>query len=80
MRRTKVRSPRGRKKVSVVMREFYGRRLRSSSGHAVTDPAQAKAIAMSEGRKAQAGVPFRRRTFRGRTRLRPILRSRRRRL
>ncbi len=43
----------GREKTSVVMREFYAGTLRSSSGDLVTDPAQAKAIAMSEGRAAE---------------------------
>ena len=42
------------KKVGKVMREFEHGRLHSGSTHGakVTSPAQAKAIAMSEGRKA----------------------------
>jgi hypothetical protein len=38
----------GQAKAGVVMREFYHGTLRSGSGGKVTDPAQAKAIAMSE--------------------------------
>jgi len=46
--------PKGQRKVSKVMREFSRGDLRSGSksGPQVSDPAQAKAIAMSEGRKA----------------------------
>ncbi len=44
----------GREKASVVMREFARGTLRSGSGHVVTDPQQAKAIAMSEGRAAES--------------------------
>ena len=40
------------KKVAKVMREYSKGTLKSSSGKKVTTPAQAKAIAMSEGRKA----------------------------
>lgn len=43
----------GQEKVGTVMREFYHHKLRSGSGHKVTDVQQAKAIAMSEGRRAQ---------------------------
>ena len=39
---------RGQPKVAVVMGEFKRKTLRSRSGEKVTDPAQAKAIAMSE--------------------------------
>lgn len=78
-RRTKVRSRRGRAKIRVVMGEYKRGRLRSSSGQTVTNPKQAIAIGMSEGRKAEAGVPFRRRTFLGRTRMRPVLQRGRRR-
>jgi hypothetical protein len=44
----------GQKKVAKVMREFSRGDLRSGSkkGPVVTKPAQARAIAMSEGRKA----------------------------
>jgi hypothetical protein len=44
----------GREKVGVVMREFARGTLRSGSGHVVTNPQQAKAIAMSEGRAAES--------------------------
>jgi hypothetical protein len=40
------------KKVAKVMREYSKGTLKSGSGKKVTTPAQAKAIAMSEGRKA----------------------------
>lgn len=45
--------PKGRVKTAKVMREFYADKLHSGSakGPKVTNPAQAKAIAMSEGRK-----------------------------
>ena len=36
------------KKVATVMREFSKGKLKSSSGQKVTNPRQAKAIAMSE--------------------------------
>lgn len=44
----------GGRKVAKVMREFYSGSLHSGSakGPVVKKPAQAKAIAMSEGRKA----------------------------
>ncbi len=42
-----------KEKAGVVMREFYHGKLRSGSGQKVTKPAQAKAIAMSEQRRAQ---------------------------
>lgn len=46
----------GRQKSSVVMKEFYRGTLRhGSTGEVVTEPAVAKAIAMSEGRKAESG-------------------------
>ena len=40
------------KKVAKVMREYSKGKLKSSSGQKVTNPGQAKAIAMSEGKKA----------------------------
>lgn len=76
----RIRTARGREKVATVMREFYRGKLRSASGAPVTDEAQAKAIAMSEGRAAEEGRPFRMRTFMGRRRLRPVPRRRGRRL
>ncbi len=46
----------GREKASVVMKEFARGTLRhGSTGEVVTDPQVAKAIAMSEGRKAESG-------------------------
>jgi hypothetical protein len=39
-------------KVAKVMREYSSGKLKSSSGGKVTNEKQAKAIAMSEGRKA----------------------------
>lgn len=44
---------RPREKVSTVMREFYRKTLHSGSGQIVTNPAQAKAIAMSEAGMAK---------------------------
>lgn len=70
------RKSKHQRKFGTVMREFYADKLRSSSGHDVTDPQQAKAIAHSEARKAQERKRFRRRTFRGRRRLRPPLKRR----
>lgn len=42
-------------KVATVMREFYAGGLHSGSGGKVKSVEQAKAIAMSEGRKAATG-------------------------
>jgi hypothetical protein len=42
-------------KAGKVMREFHHGALHSSSGHKVTNPAQAKAIAMSEQRRVDKG-------------------------
>jgi hypothetical protein len=46
--------PKGRRKVATTMREYVAGNLHSgsSSGPIVKDPAQAKAIAMNQGRKA----------------------------
>ena len=41
-------------KVGIVMSEFKKGTLKSSSGKKVTDPKQAKAIAMSEARKQRS--------------------------
>lgn len=50
----KVKSRAGKAKVSKVMREFAAGTLHSGKGGpVVTSPEQAKAIAMSEGRRAQ---------------------------
>ena len=40
-------------KISKVMREYQGGKLRSSSGQKVTNRKQAVAIALSEGRRAR---------------------------
>ena len=50
-------SSKGAKKAGKVMREFSRGELHSGSKHGpeVTKPAQAKAIAMSESRKASRG-------------------------
>ena len=42
-----------RKKVGIVMKEFKDGELKSSSGKTVTNPAQAKAIALSEAKQAK---------------------------
>lgn len=49
----------GRKKVAKVMSEYKHGSLHSGSksGPQVTDPAQAKAIALSEARSAGAKIP-----------------------
>lgn len=70
MAQRKVTSKVGKEQVARVMRTAAAGRLRSSSGKKVTDPAQVKAIAMSEGRTA-AARGTERRTWRGRTRVRP---------
>lgn len=60
----------GDRQASIVMRTFARGRLRTPQGKTVTKPSQAKAIAMSEKRAAEErGVS--RRTFKGRTRMRP---------
>ena len=43
-------------KFAYVMREFKEGKLKSSSGETVTDPAQAKAIAYSESKRAENGL------------------------
>ena len=49
-----VKTPKGKRKVRTVMAEYKKGKLRSGSkkGPKVTNPKQAVAIAMSEGRKA----------------------------
>ena len=49
---------RGMHKMARVMGEFKRGSLKSSSGQKVTNPAQAKAIALSEARQAGARVPM----------------------
>ena len=66
----------GAKQAAKVMKTFYAGKLRSKAGIIVTDVEQAKAIAMSEGRAAEArGVKTR--TWRGQTRVRPVLAAKR---
>lgn len=48
MARIENKPQRGQPKVAKVMKEFSKDSLKSSSGQKVTNPAQAKAIAMSE--------------------------------
>lgn len=43
-----MKKSKGQKKIATVMREFRKGKLKSSSGKKVTNPRQAKAIAMSE--------------------------------
>ena len=47
----------GQGKVAKVMHEFSEGTLHSGSGGKVTDPKQAKAIALSEARAAGAHIP-----------------------
>lgn len=64
----------GAKMATKVMKTFYAGKLRGKDGSVVTDVAQAKAIAMSEGRAAEKrGVA--KRTWKGRTRIRPKLKK-----
>jgi hypothetical protein len=70
MAQKKVTSKIGREQAARVMREFHAGKLRTKGGKKVTNPTQAKAIAMSEARAAEKrGVSSR--TFKGRTRIRP---------
>jgi len=64
------------KQGKVVMKEYGKGRLRSSSGKPVETPEQAFAIAKSEERAAKSRGTTRR-TFRGRTRVRPKLKAKR---
>jgi len=64
----------GAKQAARVMKEFHAGKLRSKSGEKVTDIEQAQAIAMSEGRAAESrGV--KKRTWKGKTRIRPKLKK-----
>jgi hypothetical protein len=58
------------KQIAEVMRTFKKGKLRSSDGKTVTDPKQARAIAMSEGTAAEKRGKEKR-TWKGRTRTRP---------
>lgn len=46
-----VKTKKGKAKIRVVMREFKAGKLHSGGGGIVTNPRQAVAIALSEGRK-----------------------------
>ena len=50
-------SEKAQKKIGHVMEEFSEGKLHSGSGKIVTDPAQAKAIGLSEARKRGYKVP-----------------------
>ena len=69
MKQTKL-GPKGQQQAAVVMKTFKDGKLRSSSGKTVTDPEQARAIAMSEGRAAEERGTEKR-EWRGRERIRP---------
>ena len=64
----------GDKQAEVVMKTFQKGKLRSKDGKTVTNPAQAKAIAMSEKRAAEKRGTEKR-TWKGRTRTRPKLKG-----
>lgn len=68
--RRKLKTEAGKKQAATVMKEFHAGKLRSSAGTPVTSEDQAQAIAMSEGRAAEK-EGRKRRTWRGRTRMRP---------
>lgn len=50
-------SEKAQEKIGKVMKEFHEGELHSSSGEKVTNPAQAKAIALSEARERGLKVP-----------------------
>ena len=73
-KRKRIKSELSREQIKRVMREFFAGELRDSHGNKVTSLEQAKAIAMSEARAAEAsGVVdgIVERTFLGRKRIRP---------
>ena len=73
-RRRKLKTSAGQKHAGKVMELFHEGKLRSSSGETVTDEQQAKAIAMSEGRAVEErGKKMRQ--WRGRRRMRPVLKK-----
>lgn len=76
--RKQVRKKRGGsaagKQGGIVMKDFYAGKLRDPSGRPITSLEQAKAVASSEARAAKSrGVA--KRTFKGRTRIRPKLKK-----
>ena len=60
----------------IVMSTFQEGKLRDPGGHTIRDPKRAYAVAMSEERAA-AKRGTERRTFKGRTRIRPKRKGRR---
>jgi hypothetical protein len=54
---TRNYGPAAAKQVETEMREFKQGKLKSGSGHKVTNPKQAIAIGLSEARKKGAKVP-----------------------
>lgn len=76
-KRKKLKKSRiGTKQAARVMKEFHAGKLRSKSGKKVTSLKQAEAIAMSEGRAAEKRGT-KRRTWKGKTRVRPKLKKKR---
>ncbi len=64
----------GQAQFDIVLHTFKLKKLRGRDGQTVTDPAQAEAIAISEGRAAETrGVA--KRTWKGRERVRPRLKK-----
>ncbi len=58
MAKKKKYSKKASEKIDRVMKEFHGKTLKSGgSGKTVTDPTQAKAIALSEARRKGYKVP-----------------------
>jgi hypothetical protein len=49
--------PKSKEKMEKTMHEFKEGKLKSGSGHKVTNPQQAKAIALSEAREEGGKVP-----------------------
>ena len=64
----------GQAQFDIVMHTFHTKKLRGRDGQTITDPAQAFAVAFSEGRGAETrGVT--KRTWKGRERIRPRLKK-----
>ena len=64
----------GKAQFAIVMHTFHTKKLRGRDGQTITDPAQAEAIAFSEGRAAEKRGTSKR-TWRGRERIRPRLKK-----
>ncbi len=67
-------SPIGQVQAGRVMKEFAKGKLRDTGGHPITSPEQAKAVGMSEGRRAEE-MGTEKRMFKGRSRIRPKLKG-----